>query len=70
MTQNNREALLRSEAIQMAHYALGKVEIEQGFQLDWRERSTFINNYVVDYMRSHSKSENDAVVKLEGEDDA
>ena len=31
-----------------AHYAMGKVEVEQGFILDWRERSNFIKNYIAD----------------------
>jgi hypothetical protein len=31
-----------------AHYALGKIEVEQGFVLDWRERSNFIKNYIAD----------------------
>lgn len=28
-----------------AHYALGKLEVEQGFTLDWRARSEFLKNY-------------------------
>lgn len=29
-----------------AHYALGKLEVQQGFQLGWRERSKFIKDYI------------------------
>jgi DNA-binding transcriptional regulator of glucitol operon len=31
---------------QMAHYALGKLEIELGYQLTWRERSKFIKDFI------------------------
>ena len=31
-----------------AHYAMGKLEVAQGFILDWRERSSFIKNYIAD----------------------
>ena len=27
---------------------MGKVEVAQGFVLDWRERSRFIKNYIAD----------------------
>jgi len=32
-----------------AHYALGKLEVEQGFLLDWRERSAFIKKYMEEH---------------------
>jgi hypothetical protein len=31
-----------------AHYAMGKLEVQQGFVLGWRERSSFIKNYIAD----------------------
>jgi len=36
-------------AIQMAHYALGKLEIELGKQLDWRERNQFIKDFLAEH---------------------
>jgi hypothetical protein len=27
---------------------MGKLEVAQGFVLDWRERSSFIKNYIAD----------------------
>lgn len=35
-------------AIQMAHYALGKLEASQGYQLDWRGRRDFIAKFLLD----------------------
>ena len=45
------------EAWLAAHYALGKVEVEQGFILTDSERSFFLRNFMIDYERS--KSAND-----------
>jgi hypothetical protein len=39
-----------------AHYALGKIEVEQGFVLDWRERSAFIKNYIANRSQVDSSS--------------
>lgn len=32
-----------------AHYAMGKLEVKQGFILGWRERSEFIKNYIANH---------------------
>jgi hypothetical protein len=45
---------LDHEAYLAAHYALGKVEVEQGFILTSQERSRFLKNFVMDYLRSKS----------------
>jgi hypothetical protein len=36
-------------AIQLAHYALGKLELELGKQLDWQERHQFILDFIAEY---------------------
>ena len=43
------------EAYLAAHYALGKIEVEQGFTLSDKERSDFLRNYIQDYLRSKSQ---------------
>lgn len=45
---------LSHEAYLAAHYALGKIEVEQGFTLTSAERSTFLKHYIEDYLRSKS----------------
>ena len=40
------------EAWLAAHYALGRVEVEQGFILSDAERSNFLRNYIKDYIAS------------------
>lgn len=42
------------EAYLAAHYALGKLEVEQGFILSDKERSNFLRNYMHDYMAKKS----------------
>jgi hypothetical protein len=42
------------EAYLAAHYALGKIEVEQGFILSDAERSNFIRNYIKDYIAKKS----------------
>lgn len=42
------------EAYLAAHYALGKTEVEQGFILTSAERSIFLKNFIMDYLRSKS----------------
>lgn len=32
-----------------AHYALGKLEVAQGFLLSWQERAEFIRNYLAEH---------------------
>jgi hypothetical protein len=43
-----------------AHYAMGKIEVQQGFIFDWRERSSFIKNYIADRTRSFGQVEQSA----------
>lgn len=45
---------LDHEAYLAAHYALGKIEVEQGFTLTDQERRQFLSNYIQDYLRSKS----------------
>jgi hypothetical protein len=45
--------------IQMAHYALGKKEIELGHQLGWRERSEFIKEYVAQETKLSEKKDDE-----------
>lgn len=33
-----------------AHIALGKLEVKQGFTLDWRARSEFIKSYIAEHL--------------------
>ena len=54
---NKSPTPLEAAAIQMAHYALAKVEAEQGFHLDWREKSNFIKNYVADFIKSNQSNQ-------------
>lgn len=42
------------EAYLAAHYALGKIEVEQGFILTDQERRQFLSSYIQDYLRSKS----------------
>lgn len=46
------------EAWLAAHYALGKVEVEQGFILTDQERSRFLRNYIHDYLATKSPNSN------------
>lgn len=46
------------EAWLAAHYALGKVEVGQGFILSDAERSHFLRNYIDDYLRPKSPDTN------------
>lgn len=48
MNEYNHEAWLA------AHYALGRIEVDQGFTLNDKERSNFLRNYMADYTRSKS----------------
>ena len=45
----------------MAHYALGKKEIELGHQLDWRERSAFIKEYIAQEEKLSEKNNGESV---------
>lgn len=40
--------LRRHQAWLEAHLALGRLEVQQGSQLGWRERSKFITDYIED----------------------
>jgi hypothetical protein len=42
------------EAWLAAHYALGKLEVKQGFTLASPERSQFLRDYIEDYLCSKS----------------
>lgn len=33
-----------------AQLALGRLEVSQGFVLDWHERSAFIKNYIAEHL--------------------
>lgn len=48
MNDYNHEAWLA------AHYALGRIEVDQGFIFSDAERSNFIRNYIKDYLASKS----------------
>jgi hypothetical protein len=46
---------LTHEAYLAAHYALGKIEVEQGFLLSDIERSNFLRNYIKDYIATNDQ---------------
>lgn len=50
----NNEARLNHEAYLAAHYALGRLEVSQGYLLSDKERSQFLKAYIADYIASKS----------------
>jgi hypothetical protein len=52
------------EAWLEAHYALGKLEVRQGFTLKAQDRSKFLRDYIQDYLRSKSLKDDSGKIDL------
>jgi hypothetical protein len=51
---------LNHEAYLAAHYALGKLEVGQGFILSDKDRSNFLRKYIADYIESKNSGTPDS----------
>lgn len=51
---------LTHEAYLAAHYALGKIEVEQGFILSDKERGNFLRTYIADYLKAKNNETPDS----------
>lgn len=57
MTPKSNENKLQLEAYLAGHYALGKAESQNGSPFGWRERSEFLKNFTINYLKERSEDE-------------